>query len=685
MSIIDGDSQGSMGLSTILIDSNETEPRTSHGIDSSHFEESDKVKCTPILDGTFFKVIETNSVDGSVVASCVKCEPKHVIIKGNRFSSSNYISHLKRKHGPEVFEEYESYMIQKRKKRSSTASSVSLESVNTKNITQTEFENNIIQFIIHSMCPLRVIEDNYFIKMFTDLDIEAKGLQVLSRRSLVRRIGDMYETMISELKDQLRETCYVCTTADIWSGKRRSFFGVTAHWISLDLKRKSAALACRRFRNTHSYDRIANLLSDIHSEFGINSNKIVATITDNGSNFVKAFKVFGVKIDGFLKDYSGMESDTDSDCQEEETQSNILKENYLGIFQALPFHLRCSAHTLSLCASADLEKTMKGTPDLQSIHHKVLKKCSKLWKAASRPKTAEILEGILGHTLSRPGVTRWNSLYDSLKQIQECREKYYELARALSLKDVLKENEFLYISEHLECSHALAQAIDILQEEKNAYYGMLIPTLLSLRRKLEMLLQKEMTYGKPIAKSFLSSISSRFNDFFLFTSEESKRAAIAALCHPKFKRKWLVCVDSSRHEELLSLLKDSVIDEINIRCEIQPRETDLSEQTSSADDFFDFGANNATTNFSVVTRAELEVLQFFENPGEDLNILNDYKYLKRVFIKYNTPLPSSASVERLFSFASMTNLPKSHRLSDEQFEKRVVLKALLNDKVITHL
>lgn len=36
-------------------------------------------------------------------------------------------------------------------------------------------------------------------------------------------------------------------------------------------------------------------MQDIHAEFGLSSKKIVATVTDNGSNFVKAFKEYGIK------------------------------------------------------------------------------------------------------------------------------------------------------------------------------------------------------------------------------------------------------------------------------------------------------------------------------------------------------------------------------------------------------
>ena len=60
------------------------------------------------------------------------------------------------------------------------------------------------------------------------------------------------------------------------------------------LKRESATLACTRFKGVHSFDKIAEKLQDIHGEFGLNSKKIIATVTDNGSNFVKAFKEYGI-------------------------------------------------------------------------------------------------------------------------------------------------------------------------------------------------------------------------------------------------------------------------------------------------------------------------------------------------------------------------------------------------------
>lgn len=145
------------------------------------------------------------------------------------------------------------------------------------------------------MIPLRVVEDPYFSKIFTDSKISEMGLILISRRTLGRRIEKYYETQVAKIKSELEELPYVCTTIDIWSSKKRSFIGVTAHWITNDLLRVSVALACRRFRGVHSYDRLSDIIQEINSEFGLNTNKIVASVSHSDSNFVKAFKMFGVK------------------------------------------------------------------------------------------------------------------------------------------------------------------------------------------------------------------------------------------------------------------------------------------------------------------------------------------------------------------------------------------------------
>jgi len=78
----------------------------------------------------------------------------------------------------------------------------------------------------------------------------------------------------------------------------------------------------------------------------------------------------------------------------------------------------------------------------------------------------------LGHQLSRPGDTRWNSLYDSLKQILKNKEKNCELFEALGLKNsMLKDSEYIYIEEHLKCVGPSTELYTQSNEESHDFFN----------------------------------------------------------------------------------------------------------------------------------------------------------------------------------------------------------------------
>lgn len=557
-------------------------------------------------------------------------------------------------------QQYKEYVDSKKKK-----TEVSKESRNT--FSQKGFDEAITRFIIHSMVPLRVVEDPYFISIFNKLNF-----CIMSRRALGRRINSLYEDHCKQVREEISKISFLCTTADIWSGRKRSFIGITAHFIqSYDCKRKSIVLACRRFRSTHSYDKIAQILYEINADFGITTNKVVATITDNGSNFIKAFKVYGVEHQHIdiqnICDMQDFTTDSDTDCSNDGEEELLMPQ--LG--KLLPAHLRCCAHTLSLCVTNDAAKILETSKDILNIHKQVMRKCNLLWKAAMRPKSAEIIQDILGHTLRRPCDTRWNSLYDSLQQVVNINSKCCELFRALNIDHMLNENDFQYLEEHLACAQPIAEAIDILQGEDNTYYGITLPCLVALRRKLRILTEREWIYCASLAKSFKTSVENRFSEFFHFTSAAAKKAAIAALSYPRFKNRWLACIDVCYHKDILAAFEKTV--QMGMT-EETPCNNHMN--TSQEKNFFDFGTPcPQSRQLGNSTNAQLKILQYFAETDEDFGVFNRYPEIKNVCLKYNTPLPSSAPVERLFSFATMTNTPKAYRLPDSNFEKRVILKA----------
>ncbi|KMQ82620.1 ac9 transposase [Lasius niger] len=96
--------------------------------------------------------------------------------------------------------------------------------------------------------------------------------------------------MKTALEKKLTEIELVATTADLWSKAKRSYLGITIHWVNSEtLERELAALACRRMKGKHTHDVLAQAINSVFLEYHI-QNKICCTTTDNGSNFVKAFR-----------------------------------------------------------------------------------------------------------------------------------------------------------------------------------------------------------------------------------------------------------------------------------------------------------------------------------------------------------------------------------------------------------
>ena len=161
-------------------------------------------------------------------------------------------------------------------------------------VSQEKVDNLIMNFIVGDMCSLRIVETQESKDLVIGL---APNSTVMTRKTLSRRLNVQHGNVLEKLKNKLALAAYICVTADAWSADGRGYLGVTAHWIdSESLVRHSAALACRRLRGSHTYDVLADVLNQIFSDFGLNSQsgKLICCITDNGSNFTKAFREFGL-------------------------------------------------------------------------------------------------------------------------------------------------------------------------------------------------------------------------------------------------------------------------------------------------------------------------------------------------------------------------------------------------------
>lgn len=132
---------------------------------------------------------------------------------------------------------------------------------------------------------------------------------------------DKHEAWLRSVLSQQKD---ICLTADIWSCKNRSFLGVSAHFMDDSLIRKSYVIACKYFPAPHNHQTIAEEFQLLYSKFGINPSSITATVTDNGSNFVKAFSVYGHDKNEFTKFLEAGDDELDLIPYEEEDRSKVF-------------------------------------------------------------------------------------------------------------------------------------------------------------------------------------------------------------------------------------------------------------------------------------------------------------------------------------------------------------------------
>lgn len=172
--------------------------------------------------------------------------------------------------------------------------------------------------------------------------------------------------------------------------------GVTVHWVDeRTLERRSSVLCCRRFISPHDAEAIATLLNSIYIEFNI-FEKVLCTVTDNASNFVKAFKKFGISFQTFAafadlnaaKQNSEYELHDDDSVPDEEEDADVSLFVDIGDDAILSSHFRCGPHTLCRVASKDAEGAFADAKYAE-IHESAFRKINSLYKCTNRPKSSE--------------------------------------------------------------------------------------------------------------------------------------------------------------------------------------------------------------------------------------------------------------------------------------------------------
>ncbi|XP_062264682.1 uncharacterized protein zgc:161969 [Platichthys flesus] len=590
----------------------------------------------------------------NIIVQCNLCLPRVNLLSTSKTSTSNLKKHLDRTHlgceaCPDVKRGRKKEERNGEESRHCQLKKLKAEII-SKYTTQAKVDDLIYDFIVEDCLSFYVLEQPGFMKLIAGL---TEGLKSMDRVTLFTKVDQSFSRMREELMSRLSSAQYVCTTADIWTANNRSFFGMTCHWIdSFSLERKSVALGFARLQGKITYDTIAGRIHDIHVAFNIES-KVQITVTDNGSPFTSVFKEFAVD-----------SHDSDDDIGFFENVSAVLQgEPEKGLLLFLPTVQRCASHTLEQIVAEDFWQAVSQGPMCQ-LHYSTMAKVFSIFSKCHHLQVGmDAAEEIGKMALVVPSVIRWNVEYCAVQKIVSLTER--ELTELCARLEVprMQPEEMAFLKEYVTVFHPLAFALELFQAEQKCYLGLVIPTVLSLKNKLNE--QKDTTtYFGDVINAIAMGIDVRFLE--LFASTEAK---IATATTPQFRLWWMA---ASEREEMCSLLAT----EASLMDPCTETEASPSRDPStikSEDDFFSYGS--AKPYAQIQQRGVMEeIRKYIEGTGKSLECLQDFPRVKQLFLKYNTTLPSTAPVQRLFS--QKGNLVTSQRnfLTDDYFERIQLLR-----------
>lgn len=241
-----------------------------------------------------------------------------------------------------------------------------------------QLDEALVNMIARDLQPLSMLEDQGFLNFCEVMD---RRYQVPTRKHLCNTLlPEKFDKAQARLKAKLEMAPSVGVTSDLWtSTNNSSFMALTCHWWDArDENLSSAVLDCHRIQGRHTAERIQEEAEQVLQRFGIRE-KVLAFITDNGSNIRKAVKSMGIE------------------------------------------RISCYAHLLNLVAT----ESFKAVPELQEVRDKVSRVVKLTRQSTNAKEKLDQIQESLGRKpkkLIQDCPTRWNSLYEMFQRFLELKE-----------------------------------------------------------------------------------------------------------------------------------------------------------------------------------------------------------------------------------------------------------------------
>ena len=218
---------------------------------------------------------------------CNLC-PGQKLISAQTTSNYGLTRHLKSSHSKEEQDQFEEVL--KRSKSSGqtvTKKENKLQKFGFKNQTPDEFKKHqacsvsqktinesVFQLIMGAALPLTFVRKPEFRNLVQTLQ---PGKTVMTYQSLRKEMVGHFSDMKQNMIECFSNVDYMCTTQDLWTAAKRSWLGMTVHWLEEDLSRASCGLACEEVKESATYDVLAKYIHDVHVDYKI-QNKVNSAV-----------------------------------------------------------------------------------------------------------------------------------------------------------------------------------------------------------------------------------------------------------------------------------------------------------------------------------------------------------------------------------------------------------------------
>ncbi|XP_074539426.1 uncharacterized protein LOC141800652 isoform X1 [Halichoeres trimaculatus] len=317
------------------------------------------------------------------------------------------------------------------------------------------------------------------------------------------------DTAKQKLKESLREARKLTLCVDGWSkrGLTAAFMGVSAcfyHPTSGQVHH--ALLNLHRMEHPHTQESIARCIDQTLNAWGIEEDKVLIIVTDNGSGIVKAVRLLSDRRreqqsedsdgrhagDGMDELWMGSGSEDSGDEEIGGLDLDQPEEGRHSKFQTMP----SLTQTLQLM----LKDTMKH-PSAQSVITKARKLVHSVRKSAV---ANEDMIKRCGKTLTRDCSTCWISTFDMLKRLLETRAELNQLLEDLGM-DTLLTSDWRKLEDLVKLLEPFAINTEQLESDSQPL-SHVVPCLLNLEAHLLTTNVEEQ-----LAQVLLNSLRERFS------------------------------------------------------------------------------------------------------------------------------------------------------------------------------